>query len=65
MKRYAKLLQRLSNALAFANAGNFREFEELLEEGDRRRLVEKRSIARHYGAAARRRGCAALPLPQL
>ena len=68
MKRYAKLLQRLSNALAFANAGNFREFEELLAESDRRRVIEKRSTARHCGAATRRslrRGSAALPLPQL
>lgn len=68
MNAYAKTLQRLLNALAFANAGNLREFEELLEEGDRRRLAERRATARHYGSAARRsrrHGAAMLPLPQL
>jgi hypothetical protein len=68
MNAYAKTLHRLLNALTFANAGNLREFEELLEEGDRRRLVETRSTARHYGSAARRsrRYAAAMqPLPQL
>jgi hypothetical protein len=68
MKPYAKTLQRILDAMAFANAGNLREFEELLEESDQRRLVEKRSTARHYGAAARRsrrHALGALPLPQL
>ncbi|MGE5466578.1 MAG: hypothetical protein ACM3Y9_04055 [Ignavibacteria bacterium] len=68
MKSYAKKLQRLLDALGFANAANFREFEELLEESDRRRVAQKRSTARHAGAAARRahrRTPVALPLPQL
>jgi hypothetical protein len=54
VKRYAQVLQRLFNAMAFANAGNFREFEELLEERDRRLALAKRSTARHCGAATRR-----------
>jgi hypothetical protein len=68
MKPYAKTLQRLLNAMAYANAGNLREFEELLEASDQRRLVDKRSTARHYGTAARhsrRHAIGALPLPQL
>lgn len=68
MNSYAKTLHRLLTALTFANAGNLREFEELLEKGDERRLVEKRSTARHYGSAARRsrrHAGAMLPLPQL
>ncbi|HEX8988067.1 MAG TPA: hypothetical protein VF816_08900 [Rhodocyclaceae bacterium] len=67
MKTTAKILRRLMDALAFANAGNFREFEELLEESDRRRVAAMRCTARHYGSGARRvrRPVAALPLPQL
>ncbi|HEX8961516.1 MAG TPA: hypothetical protein VF801_00825 [Rhodocyclaceae bacterium] len=62
------ILQRLLNALAFANARNFREFEQLLEESDQRRLAQKRSTARHFGSGARRmrrHAAPALPLPQL
>jgi hypothetical protein len=67
MKPYAEILQRLLDALTFANARNFREFEELLAESDQRRLARKRSTARHYGTGARRvrRHAASLPLPQL
>lgn len=68
MKSYAKILQRLLDAMAFANAGNRREFERMLEESAQRRLAEKRSTARYCGAAARRsrrRASAAIPLPQL
>jgi hypothetical protein len=68
MNHYTKILQRLLNATAFANAGNLRDFQELLEESDRRRVVEKRSTARHSGTAARRtlrRIAIATPLPQL
>ncbi|MDD5249393.1 MAG: hypothetical protein PHY45_10430 [Rhodocyclaceae bacterium] len=54
MKPYVQVLQRILNAMAFANVGNQREFEELLATGDRRLLREKRNTARHYGAAARR-----------
>ena len=54
VKPYARLLQRIADAMTFANAGNFREFEELLEERDRRLTLAKRNTARHYGAAARR-----------
>lgn len=54
MKQLIAVLERLLNAVAFANAGNFREFEELLEARDRRLIREQRSTARHPGAAARR-----------
>lgn len=36
MKPYARLLQRIADAMVFANTGNFREFEELPVKRDRR-----------------------------
>lgn len=68
MKPYANIVRRLLNAMAFANAGNLHDFEEMLEESDRRRGDEKHPTARHSGTAARRsrrRIAFASPLPQL
>lgn len=48
-------LQRMLDAMVFANAGNFREFEEMLRESERRELSEKRSAPGYHGPAARRR----------
>lgn len=47
-------LQRIADAMVFANAGNFREFEELLREGERRELAQRRATPGYHGPAARR-----------
>jgi hypothetical protein len=47
-------LQRIANAMEFANAGNFREFEELLHESERRELAARRVSPGFHGPAARR-----------
>lgn len=48
-------LRRIADAMVFANAGNFREFEELLREAERRELAERRVTPGYHGPATRRR----------
>lgn len=56
-------LQRILDAMAFDNAGNFREFEEMLRESSRRERMRRRRAPGYRGPATSRRSQAAVPAP--